>query len=936
MNGTDDPRADEHSRSDCEEHNRGDGENRTPDYTGPNRRTLLKALGVAGTGVATGPLAGVAGGAGTTDETAADIGGPTAGTAATLAAASGPLDRATAEADFSVGPVAGRETECFRPDQGFELYGPTDVNAQSGNQGLSVGLNDAGTVTVFRWPRPSFYDQIKYFTLGRDEDNDIQTLPNTGAFLGLAVETDGTGGGVVDGETGTSTTWLRDWSMEQRYGHDLSDDVVTTYRSDDLGLTVVATDVVAREEDALVRRVEIERDADSPVTGARLVAFENFNLVVSKHPQYPTQDWCEESNNTDRARYDGALDAVIHAKSGVDESTGEPRSVAVAMGFGSASGAHQVGGDAYEPAATPAGEGGPTQDAYDDAADGELRGNDLFEGQTTGALAVPLNFEGGSATESVVFAASEDAADAGAILDGIRGRLDERGFAAITEAKRAWFDELLADAPLPNTDDESTTKLAKRALVTLVTDYDPVNGAIVASIATQSPYGEDWPRDGAYFNYVLDLVGLHDWVGKRNRWYRDIQQTAADPRPSHPNTPPGNWVMNYYGDGVAGGPIPYEIDETGYAVWTMWDHYTVTGEESYLEDVYPAIRRAADYLVECKDPDSGLQCRAFEDDHFTQLTQTIVGASTVWLGLKSAKKAARVLGHDADADRYEARQHELGRAIDEHLYDRQDGNGGEGAYGTREDRAFRFAMSEVVWPVCFTPYTDPETGELMDRPQVDDPLDHPRIQSHLTTDYREAATAFAEPEAGDRDAGLYQAKSLIPLAKARRSENPGSLAQVREGVEWIAKRHATPDTHVMGEVWKVFEENGEREVRSIVSQPHAWEQVLFYLASLEAYPPAGVDFESRTCGSVLEALREGACRGPPVDVTGNGEPPTDPDGDCEYEDVNGDGETDVVDVQALFANREDRAMHEHAAAFDFNDDGRLDVVDVQKLFTEVS
>ncbi|MBX0324347.1 hypothetical protein EGH21_15055 [Halomicroarcula sp. F13] len=73
---------------------------------------------------------------------------------------------------------------------------------------------------------------------------------------------------------------------------------------------------------------------------------------------------------------------------------------------------------------------------------------------------------------------------------------------------------------------------------------------------------------------------------------------------------------------------------------------------------------------------------------------------------------------------------------------------------------------------------------------------------------------------------------------------------------------------------------------------------------------------------------------PPVGDFANA--PTDPDGDGLYEDVNGDGEFDIVDVQALFANLEGDTVQNNAANFDFNGDGTVDVVDVQKLFTEVN
>ncbi len=61
-------------------------------------------------------------------------------------------------------------------------------------------------------------------------------------------------------------------------------------------------------------------------------------------------------------------------------------------------------------------------------------------------------------------------------------------------------------------------------------------------------------------------------------------------------------------------------------------------------------------------------------------------------------------------------------------------------------------------------------------------------------------------------------------------------------------------------------------------------------------------------------------------------PPTDPDNDGKYEDVNGDGEVNVGDAQALFANSGDPVVQGNVAAFDFNGDGSVNVGDAQTLF----
>lgn len=71
----------------------------------------------------------------------------------------------------------------------------------------------------------------------------------------------------------------------------------------------------------------------------------------------------------------------------------------------------------------------------------------------------------------------------------------------------------------------------------------------------------------------------------------------------------------------------------------------------------------------------------------------------------------------------------------------------------------------------------------------------------------------------------------------------------------------------------------------------------------------------------------------PGDITDNGEPATDLDGDGLYEDIDGDGELTIFDVQALFDERSNIAS-ENVEFFDFDDNGELDIFDVQALFDQ--
>lgn len=64
-------------------------------------------------------------------------------------------------------------------------------------------------------------------------------------------------------------------------------------------------------------------------------------------------------------------------------------------------------------------------------------------------------------------------------------------------------------------------------------------------------------------------------------------------------------------------------------------------------------------------------------------------------------------------------------------------------------------------------------------------------------------------------------------------------------------------------------------------------------------------------------------------------PPTDPDCDGLFEDVNGDGRLTEDDTQALAFVEPEQLTDEQVAALDFNDDGTIDFADVRRLREEI-
>ncbi|HWC14773.1 MAG TPA: hypothetical protein VG929_09270 [Actinomycetota bacterium] len=702
----------------------------------------------------------------------------------------------------AAGPAARAQTSsaCFdASEETPERYGPTDISAVSGNGGLSVALNPAGTVTVLKWPSPSFYDHVKYRTTDRAEPR-YGALVNEGAFVGIATRA----------SRGTwKFTWLRDWPQRQRFSDDDTDEVVTIYAKRRLGVRVKQRDLVAHEEDVLYRQLVVTRSKRSRVRKVRIISFANFNPVVSKTPQSPTNDWCEENDEDDGARYRRQLDAIVQERSGTDASTGNASGVAIAMGFRARSQAHQIGTDTY------AGEI-EGRSAYDDASDGKLSGRNAAPGPVDAAIADQLALKRSRrAATTIVIATAFSRSETATVLRNARST----AYGKVRRAKNAWWRKWLRRAQLPRNAPNAVTDLAKRSLITLRQATDDARAMTVKSISTQPPYGVDSIREGASVNAALHRAGHPDMVAAHNVRYADLQASAGDPPQGGPVIPPGNWADSYYADGVDGGPLPYEIDDTGYGMWTLWDHYARTGDRAYLFErgstrIYEAIQRSAHYLSEsppfgCTDPTTGLHCPANEDGNPTA-TQTLVGAQAVWLGLGAAVLAADVRGTEVSAQngaKWSTRREELGAAIDRYFFDE------ECNCYTRDHKT----GGAFLWPVGYVPYG---SG---------------RAEAQAAVNYEHMDRIFS----GETTSGSYESTMLLGNAYAWAGTS--NLRKVRRGLWWVASVATTDGTRLLGEAWMRYPEGGP--VTTMVAQPHAPSHALFYLAALKAYGAKPYSFD---------------------------------------------------------------------------------------------
>ncbi len=358
---------------------------------------------------------------------------------------------------------------------------------------------------------------------------------------------------------------------------------------------------------------------------------------------------------------------------------------------------------------------------------------------------------------------------------------------------------------LPRDAPKKVELLAKRALISIRQAADR-QGLIVASIATQPPQGLDWIRDGAYVNRALLAARHPEMVRAHNIRYSELQATFADQPPGGRATPPGNWAMNYYADGVVGGPIPYEIDETGLGIWTLWDYFAATGDDDYLAtaSVYEAIQRAAQYLTDvCRDPSTGLQCPAPERDN-PEPRQTLAGAEAVWLGLGAAARAARARGGEVaegNAAKWSARQEELGNAIRQVFFD-------EACSCYTRDYEIGGIL---LWPVGYLGYRSREA------------------QRQAAANWRHVAAAVR----GEADRGRNEAQAVLGNYHVWRRDRD-RIRQLKRALTWIARVPTADETGVLGENWMKYPgPNGP--VTTMNAQPHVPSQAIFYLAAIRVF-----------------------------------------------------------------------------------------------------
>ena len=281
----------------------------------------------------------------------------------------------------------------------------------------------------------------------------------------------------------------------------------------------------------------------------------------------------------------------------------------------------------------------------------------------------------------------------------LAGPLD--GDALLAAARGEWAELFAAGAriTLPDPWFEGAWRASVANLLLL---RDRVEDLYVVKPGASS-YNSFWIRDAAYIVRAFDVAGLPDEAEE------SLRVLWRHPLPSAVNAM-GTWgsSIEQKDDGRWESPND-EWDGPGQALWGLVGHYRFTGDDAFLDTVYPAIRAGALWLKAARKQTMGT---AFVGKPtFGLLPEGYGEALLKWgyvlyhdywgvLGMREAARAAAAAGEDEDAGSFSGEADAFRddvRAAAAAAYVEQEGGGViPAAHGAPDSRIW--GSLAAVWP----------------------------------------------------------------------------------------------------------------------------------------------------------------------------------------------------------------------------------------------
>ncbi|MBN2144727.1 MAG: glycoside hydrolase family 15 protein [Candidatus Aureabacteria bacterium] len=219
---------------------------------------------------------------------------------------------------------------------------------------------------------------------------------------------------------------------------------------------------------------------------------------------------------------------------------------------------------------------------------------------------------------------------------------------------------------------KSITDIFSRSLLILRTQIDNHGAIIAANDSDIVRFGKDtysymWGRDGAFVAAALAKAGYSHVCMK----YFDFCARVLSEEGylfQHYN-PDGSLASNWHAWLVDGKEVlPIQEDSTALTLWALWIHYQSLMDVEFIRPLYGTlIKKAADFLVGFRDPQTGLPLPSYDlwEERYALHAYTI---ASVIAGLRAAANFAKLFQDTSLADQYDSVADEITTGLSRYFY----------------------------------------------------------------------------------------------------------------------------------------------------------------------------------------------------------------------------------------------------------------------------
>ncbi len=437
------------------------------------------------------------------------------------------------------------------------------------------------------------------------------------------------------------------WERSLDYVHDT---LVTevNLRHPELALNLVCRDAVDFHENLYLRQVVVENEKDRH---REVRLFFSHDFHISGH------------TIGDTAYYEPERLAVFHYKG---------RRWFMVNGARNVNGEWKLGVDQW---AAGVKEMDGKEGTWRDAEDGQLSGNPVAQGSVDSTIALHLDVPAkGQATAWYWIAVGSHFKEVTRINRSVRRKGPMTFLERTCDYWNLWSTkELEGLETLP----ENLCHLYRRSLLILRTQIDNEGAIIAANDFDITRFGRDtysymWPRDGALVSAALIDAGYSEVTRRFFEFCHDV--ITEEGYLLHKYNPDGSLASSWHPWYVDGRKqLPVQEDATALVLWALWRHFDRFLDIEFIKPHYRGlVMRAAEWMVEYRDPDSGLPQSSWNLwEEQRGVHAWTVGAT--WAGLQAAANFSQSFGEEELTARYRAAADEISAGAEAHLWGSEKG-----------------------------------------------------------------------------------------------------------------------------------------------------------------------------------------------------------------------------------------------------------------------